>query len=187
MRTEMTASELRSEAITRYIIPVGDPSLEKLEFSAAYIDEEIGDLDSNRFELTGGLTQGFGRWQQVLFLRLSQEDTGFPDGTRGRRAAADSRHQLCEPAAQFPDGLGARRCLLRRSVSGSPQSLGLGCVVSAFLRARRTRLADQRTVVPAYVAASSARAGSTSSPSCRPRSDSSPAAIAACAGSRSTS
>jgi translocation and assembly module TamA len=31
MRTEITASELRSEAVTRYIIPVGDPSLEKLD------------------------------------------------------------------------------------------------------------------------------------------------------------
>jgi hypothetical protein len=64
---------------------VGDPSLEKLEFSAAYIDEEIGDLDSNRYELTGGLTQAFGRWQQVMFLRLTQEETGFPDGTSKAR------------------------------------------------------------------------------------------------------
>jgi translocation and assembly module TamA len=80
-RTELTASELRSEAVARYIIPVGDPSLEKLEFSAAYIDEDIGDLDSKRTELMGGLTQVFGRWQQVLFARLIQEETGFPDGT----------------------------------------------------------------------------------------------------------
>jgi translocation and assembly module TamA len=80
-RTELTASELRSEAVARYIVPVGDPSLEKIEFSAAYIDEDIGDLQSKRTELMGGLTQVFGRWQQVLFVRLIQEETGFPDGT----------------------------------------------------------------------------------------------------------
>ncbi len=80
-RIELTASEVQSEAIARYIIPVGDPSLEKIEFSAAYIQEEIGDLDSERVELTGGLTQVFGHWQQVLFLQLSRERTGFPDGT----------------------------------------------------------------------------------------------------------
>jgi translocation and assembly module TamA len=81
MRSELTASQLRQEAIARYVIPVGDPSLEKMEFSAAYVDEAIGDLDSNRTELTAGLTQVRGRWQQVLFLRLAEEQTGFPDGT----------------------------------------------------------------------------------------------------------
>ena len=67
-RVELTASEVRSEALARYVIPVGDPSLEKLEFSLAYVNEDIGDLKSERTELTGGLTQVFGKWQQVLFL-----------------------------------------------------------------------------------------------------------------------
>ena len=35
-RVELTASEIRYEALARYVIPVGDPSLEKLEFSLGY-------------------------------------------------------------------------------------------------------------------------------------------------------
>ncbi len=81
LRFETTASGILTEIITRYVIPVGDPALEKLEFSAAYIDEELGDLDSQRTELTGGLTQAMGQWQRVLFLRLNQERTGFADGS----------------------------------------------------------------------------------------------------------
>ncbi len=79
-RVELTASEVRSEALARYVIPVGDPSLEKLEFSLAYVDEDIGDLRSQRTELTGGLTQVFGKWQQVMFLKLNDERTIYPDG-----------------------------------------------------------------------------------------------------------
>jgi len=79
-RVELTASEVRSEALARYVIPVGDPSLEKLEFSLAYVNEDIGDLKSERVELTGGLTQVFGRWQQVMFLKLNDERTTYPDG-----------------------------------------------------------------------------------------------------------
>jgi translocation and assembly module TamA len=79
-RVELTASEVRSEALARYVIPVGDPSLEKLEFSLAYVNEDIGDLKSERVELTGGLTQVFGKWQQVMFLKLNDERTTYPDG-----------------------------------------------------------------------------------------------------------
>jgi len=80
-RVELTASSVLQEAIARYIVPVGDPALEKLEFSTGYINEELGDLDSERIELTTGLTQVLGRWQRVLFLQLKEETTGFPDGT----------------------------------------------------------------------------------------------------------
>ena len=107
MQVELTASSVLTELITRYIIPVGDPSLEKLEFSAAYINEEIGDLESERYELTGGYTEVLGRWQRVLFLKINQERSSFPDGTDERRPAADPGRELLEPAAQFPDRLGA--------------------------------------------------------------------------------
>jgi translocation and assembly module TamA len=79
-RVELTVSEVRSEALARYVIPVGDPSLEKLEFTLAYVNEDIGDLKSERTELTGGLTQVFGKWQQVMFLKLNDERTIYPDG-----------------------------------------------------------------------------------------------------------
>jgi translocation and assembly module TamA len=80
-RVETTLSQAVQEAVARYVIPVGDPSLEKLEFSTGYVNEDLGDLESERIELAGGLTQVFGSWQRVLFLKLNHETTTFPDGT----------------------------------------------------------------------------------------------------------
>ena len=59
----------------------------------------------------------------MLFLRLNNETTGYPDGTRRQPAAADPGHQLREPAAELPHRLGPRRGVLRRAV-GSPETLG---------------------------------------------------------------
>lgn len=123
MRAELTASELTYEAAARYIIPVGDPSLEKLEFSLAYINEEIGDLDSERVELTGGLTQVFGRWQQVLFLQLKRETTGFPDGTEDDALLLIPGISYASLPPNFLTGW-VRDAAYYLELSGSPQSLG---------------------------------------------------------------
>ncbi len=106
-QVELTASAVLTEAIARYIIPIGDPSLEKLEFSTGYTNEEIGDLESERIELIGSLTEALGSWQRVLFLKLNQERSTFPDGTDADRPAADPGRELFKPATQLPDGLGA--------------------------------------------------------------------------------
>jgi translocation and assembly module TamA len=122
-RVELTASEIRSESLLRYTIPVGDPSLEKLEFSLGYIDEDIGDLESKRTELTGGLTRVFGSWQQVLFLRLNDERTIFPDGS-------DSQALLLIPGISYaslpPNFLTGwvRDAAYYVELSGSPATLG---------------------------------------------------------------
>ena len=123
MRAELTASDLRYEAAGRYVIPVGDPSLEKLEFSVAYINEDIGDLDSERVEVTGGLTQVFGRWQQVLFLRLTREITGFPDGTEDDALLLIPGISYASLPPNFLTGW-VRDAAYYIELSGSPQSLG---------------------------------------------------------------
>ena len=120
---QVTASSVLTEAIARYIIPVGDPSLEKLEFSTAYINEEIGDLESERVEVIGGLTDAMGRWQRVLFLKLDQERSTFPDGT-------DQTDLLFIPGVSYaslpPTFLTGwvRDAAYYLELSGSPQSLG---------------------------------------------------------------
>jgi translocation and assembly module TamA len=123
MRAELTASELRYEAAGRYVIPVGDPSLEKLEFGLAYIDEQIGDLDSRRFELTGGLTQVLGRWQRVLFLQLNRETTIFPDGSEDDALLLIPGISYASLPPNFLTGW-VRDAAYYVELSGSPQSLG---------------------------------------------------------------
>ena len=63
------------EASFRYIIPVMDIALEKLEFSLIARNEELGDTLSKKQELGTGLTQVFGKWQRVLFLELDGPKT----------------------------------------------------------------------------------------------------------------
>lgn len=77
-KVELTASAVLNEIAGRYVIPVMDVALEKLEFTARLRDEELGDTRSERAEVGTGLTQVKGRWQRVLFLRLSEERTTFP-------------------------------------------------------------------------------------------------------------
>ena len=134
---DLTASAVLVEAIARYIIPVGDPSLEKLEFSAGFIQEEIGDLDSERIELISSLTEALGRWQRVLFLKLNEERTTFPDNT-------DQTDLLLIPGVSYssmpPNFLTGwvRDAAYYFELSGSPSTLGSDASYLRFIaRAER--------------------------------------------------
>jgi translocation and assembly module TamA len=123
MRTELTASQIKQEAVARYLIPIGDPTLEKLEFSAGYVNEEIGDLRSERAELMGGVTQAFGHWQRVLFLKLDEERTIIPH-------EPDTKDLLLIPGisyASLPPNFitgWVRDAAYYFELSGSPNALG---------------------------------------------------------------
>jgi translocation and assembly module TamA len=129
-RVELTASEIRYESLVRYVIPVGDPSLEKLEFSLAYVDEDIGDLRSQRTELTGGLTQVFGRWQQVMFLKLNDERTIYPDGSSDDALLLIPGISYASLPPNFLTGW-VRDAAYYVELSGSPATLGSD---SSYLR-----------------------------------------------------
>jgi len=122
-RLEATLSQVVQEAIARYVIPVGDPSLEKLEFSTGYINEDLGDLGSERVELAGGLTQVFGKWQRVLFLKLNRENTTFPDGTKTQDLLLIPGVSYASLPPNFLTGW-VRDAAYYVELSGSPQSLG---------------------------------------------------------------
>jgi len=81
-KLELLGSSVIKELTGRYVIPVMDVALEKLEFTGDLVDEEIGDTKSRRNEVGVGLTQVQGRWQRVLFVRLSNETTTEVDGSR---------------------------------------------------------------------------------------------------------
>jgi translocation and assembly module TamA len=77
-KVELLGSSVLKQLSARYVIPVMDVALEKLEFTATLADEELGDTLSKRAEIGAGLTEAIGRWQRVLFLRLSNEQTTEP-------------------------------------------------------------------------------------------------------------
>jgi len=74
-RVELIGSNTQKRFETRYVIPVGDPALEKLSFDAIASDEELADLEVKSLEFRPGLTQIRGRWQRVLFASVSNETT----------------------------------------------------------------------------------------------------------------
>ena len=122
-RIELTGSAVLQEAIARYVIPVGDPALEKLEFSAGYINEELGDVDSERIETTAGLTQAMGQWQRVLFARLQNERSSYPDGTRTEDLLLIPGISYASMPPNFLTGW-VRDAAYYIEVSGSPETLG---------------------------------------------------------------
>lgn len=79
-KLELLGSSVIKQISGRYVIPVFDVALEKLEFTTALTEEELGDTLSERAEVGAGLTEVMGRWQRVLFLRLSNERTTEPTG-----------------------------------------------------------------------------------------------------------
>jgi translocation and assembly module TamA len=137
LRLELTGSAILQEAIARYIIPVGDPALEKLEFSAGYINEELGDLDSERYELVGGLTQVMGPWQRVLFMQVNRERTGFPDGTSNDDLLLIPGISYASLPPNFLTGW-VRSAAYYFELSGSPETLGSDAsYLRFFTRAER--------------------------------------------------
>ena len=122
-RIELTGSAVLQEAIARYIVPIGDPALEKLEFTAGYINEELGDVESERIETTAGLTHAMGQWQRVLFARLQNERSTFPDGTETEDLLLIPGISYASMPPNFLTGW-VRDAAYYVEVSGSPETLG---------------------------------------------------------------
>lgn len=80
-KLELLGSAIVKDLTGRYVVPVMDIALEKLEFTGTVREEELGDTFSQRAEVSSGLTQVLGRWQRVLQMRLSNETTTEADGT----------------------------------------------------------------------------------------------------------
>jgi translocation and assembly module TamA len=80
-KLELLGSSIVTDLTGRYIIPVMDIALEKLEFTGTLRDEELGDTRSKRAEVSAGLTQVLGRWQRVLRVGLAEEETIEADGS----------------------------------------------------------------------------------------------------------
>jgi translocation and assembly module TamA len=127
-KMELIGSSVVKELSARYVIPVMDLALEKLEFSALANEEELGDTFSERYEVATGLTEALGRWQRVLFLRFSDETTTFP--ADGIYPESQTRQFLIIPGISYATlpsyvvGGRARAYHLYGELRGSPSTLG---------------------------------------------------------------
>ncbi|MGD9841322.1 MAG: autotransporter assembly complex family protein [Steroidobacteraceae bacterium] len=123
-KLELTGSAIGHEESFRYIVPVRDLALEKLEFTLSNTKEELADVTSFRKEFTPSFTQVLGSWQRVVFVKFSSEKSVYPD--------SEDKSFLIIPGISYSTmpnyilGQKQRRYALFAELTGSPSSLGSG-------------------------------------------------------------
>ncbi|MEZ5514849.1 MAG: BamA/TamA family outer membrane protein [Steroidobacteraceae bacterium] len=66
-RTEVRAAARTKSLSARYLVPIGDPAVEKLLFEFNDRSEDFADLSTNSLDFRPSITQVRGRWQRELF------------------------------------------------------------------------------------------------------------------------
>ncbi|MFA7388232.1 MAG: autotransporter assembly complex family protein [Thiohalobacteraceae bacterium] len=83
MDAEVRVSEIYQSLISRYSIPLADPRSDRLEFTAAVLDEQSDTVDSSLYKLGVGRSVARGRWREALTLNYQRENfrVGLTDET----------------------------------------------------------------------------------------------------------
>src|SRR5690606_18920970 len=83
MDAEIRVSEIYQSLSSRYSIPLADPRSDRLEFTAAVLDEQSDTVDSSLYKLGVGRSVARGRWREALTLNYQREDfqVGLTDET----------------------------------------------------------------------------------------------------------
>ena len=72
---EFKTSKPQKSLESHYIIPIGDPALEKLAFETTYAQQQLADLDTEDIKFEPSITQVSGRWQWVYFITAENVTT----------------------------------------------------------------------------------------------------------------
>jgi len=65
---ELKAASEQQSLTSNYIIPIGDPALEKLQFETTYQKQRLADIDTRDFKFQPSITRVSGSWQWVHFV-----------------------------------------------------------------------------------------------------------------------
>ena len=60
---------------SHYIVPIGDPALEKLDLETTYLKQQLADAETEDTKFEPGITKVAGRWQRVYFLTFYNTTT----------------------------------------------------------------------------------------------------------------
>ena len=74
MGVNLRGSEIGSELEANYSLPLTDPRSDRLEFTAAMVDEETDTTDSSLQKIALGRRVARGRWRETLSLSYERED-----------------------------------------------------------------------------------------------------------------
>jgi translocation and assembly module TamA len=74
-RAEMKAAAQSQSLATRYLVPIGDPAVEKMSVELNAIREELASVENRSIDLRPGITHLRGRWQRELFTIVTRATT----------------------------------------------------------------------------------------------------------------
>jgi translocation and assembly module TamA len=74
-QVEFKTSQPTKSLESHYIIPIGDPALEKLAFETTYSQQQRADLDTEDMKFEPSITQVVGRWERVFFVTAENVTT----------------------------------------------------------------------------------------------------------------
>jgi translocation and assembly module TamA len=74
---QLKAASVQQSLESHYIIPIGDPALEKLAFETTYEKLQRADVDTRDFKFEPSITRVTGRWQRVYFVTATNTTTRF--------------------------------------------------------------------------------------------------------------
>jgi translocation and assembly module TamA len=74
-QVQLKTSRPQKSLESHYIVPIGDPALEKLAFETTYAQQQLADLDTTDLKFEPSITQVSGRWQWVYFVTASNTTT----------------------------------------------------------------------------------------------------------------
>jgi translocation and assembly module TamA len=77
---EIKASQVSQLVQGSYIVPIGDPALEKVGVDLSIGRQELADTVTTGTVIRPGITQVLGRWQRVFFLEGDNTTTTFAQG-----------------------------------------------------------------------------------------------------------
>ena len=60
---------------SHYIVPIGDPALEKLDLETTYLKQQLADAETEDTKFEPGITKVVGRWQRVYFITFDNTTT----------------------------------------------------------------------------------------------------------------
>jgi translocation and assembly module TamA len=81
-QVELKGSKPTKSLESHYIIPIGDPALEKLAFETTYSQQQLADLDTEDMKFEPSITQVSGHWQWVYFVTAENITTTSEIQTR---------------------------------------------------------------------------------------------------------
>jgi translocation and assembly module TamA len=74
-QVELKGSTPTKSLESHYIVPIGDPALEKLAFETTYAQKQLADLDTEEMKFEPSVTKVAGRWQWVYFVTADNTTT----------------------------------------------------------------------------------------------------------------